>query len=179
MTSGRTGPGRTRQDQAGPAGGAQRKGPNKTFEKISSLFGGGARTIYRALVMPMRGQCVTRATGTGTGTGCRRQHIIHKAIIKGMNAMDSIGHTQRCHSVRSLFWLERDLQCASFNVSCVPGVPGYLVLPLPSNPQPSKMVVTRPCSPPLHGRSCCIPLQKQSLQVVRRPEMTKARSGDN
>ena len=37
---------RTRQDQAGPAGGAPRKGPNKNFAKISSFSGGGARTRH-------------------------------------------------------------------------------------------------------------------------------------
>ena len=38
------GPARTSQDQPGPGGAPPRKTPKKNFAKISSLFGGGART---------------------------------------------------------------------------------------------------------------------------------------
>ena len=62
---------RTRQDQAGPAGGAPRKGPNKNFAKISSFSGGGARTNDRTSnsasepsLIPVHPSSVTDAIGT-------------------------------------------------------------------------------------------------------------------
>ena len=49
------------------------------------------------------------------------------------------------------------------------GVPGYLVLPLPSNPQPSKMVVTRPCSPPLRAEYMVVAAVSRCESKASRP----------
>ena len=62
---------------------------------------------------------ITRAIGTGTGYS--RQHIIHKAIIKGMNAVDSIGpYAEVSFSSFSLLDGERLAMCV-IQLSCGPG----------------------------------------------------------
>jgi len=53
----------------------------------------------------------------------------------------SSGWRETCNVCASSFSRLDGERLASFNCHVAPGVPGYLVLPLPSNPQPSKMVM--------------------------------------